>query len=228
MRFDVIPDTTTRIYDGPFYGVRVLSAASSATCVVDSMPLPTQVLPGYSAPKGRAFRQIVASGPIVIAIADAEDEDVASLQSSPAGAAAGMSLLARWTGFDAYVPSPQLGAGTPVVIPPGTRALLTMSQSHGSGTNGLELALRYAWGSPSKTLSFSYAVGWYGTADGGRYLTLWSPFALGQSTPSGWLGDSLSSNLKQFVAPVVAGPAVLVPYTTADGNTYDLDVYAVA
>ncbi len=83
MRFDTIPDSSMRVYDGPFYGIRLLAASPDSSCVVDRMALPTNVLPAYQAPAGNPFRQIVVVGPITLALADSEYERISDLSSSP-------------------------------------------------------------------------------------------------------------------------------------------------
>lgn len=79
MRFETIPSGETRQLDGPWFGVRVLAAGDGASVAVDRLVLPMSVLPTLQRP----MDVIVASGPIVLALADAEGENVNAASASP-------------------------------------------------------------------------------------------------------------------------------------------------
>lgn len=79
MRFETIPAGESRQLDGPWFGVRVLSAGDAASVQVDRLVLPMSVLAAYR----RRIETVIATGPVVLALADAADEDVGALTASP-------------------------------------------------------------------------------------------------------------------------------------------------
>jgi hypothetical protein len=79
VRFETIPAGEARQFDGPWFGVRVLSAGEGAAVAADRIALPLSVLPSYRAEIGT----LTCTGPIVLALADDEDEDVNAASATP-------------------------------------------------------------------------------------------------------------------------------------------------
>ena len=231
MRFDTIPDASTRVYDGPFYGIRLLAASPGASCVVDRMALPTNVLPAYQAPAGAPFRQIVATGPITLAIADSEFERIGDITSSPNPTPpGGTTLLARWSGATQGVAANGTPAWVPIIVPPGTSGLILWSKCTAGNTYAPYLSLESSFGNvPAHSVAATFLAGLNSpNALSQLVIAPYSRSAIYPSPQSAWLGNDIgTSGTFRGEYPLAAGPLNAALWCSSAGMSFDADLLAV-
>lgn len=89
MRFEDVPAGETYHRGGPWFGIRVLSIGSGGGAIVDGVALPSSVLVSFKREIGR----VVLTGPIVVALAECEADDVEAATASPTPPDLGASRL---------------------------------------------------------------------------------------------------------------------------------------
>lgn len=177
MRFETIPAGETRQLDGPWFGVRVLAAAPGAALTVDRLALPVSVLVAYR----RRIDVLVVTGPVVLAIADSELEDVNAASSSPSAPtepeAAGQ-LVMSWRGYNG-------GSGLvwsgPLTLPARTRGLMWLTRCTASPDVGGALVGLIEFRDVPWVARLAQPVGL--SSAPGRFIATWGHSPAGANDP---------------------------------------------
>lgn len=143
MRFEELSAGESRQINGPLFGVRVLSSGAGSAVLVDRVALPLLSLLSLPAPRGRPFDRLNLTGPIVVQIAEAEEDELNATSAAHAEV---------WAESAVVIPAGEL-SGNPqewVFTRPAwaTRAhvLYTVGSSSGTGATAWRIYERTAGG----------------------------------------------------------------------------------